>query len=92
MGVRADAQGEETDELVLRVWGGGVNREIRVNAPSNLSVQLDSPPRPTRPYYFVHFEDRGGNPRSEVYPLQTFADEGGRCTKNLIRLVDTRER
>jgi tetratricopeptide (TPR) repeat protein len=92
MGVRADVPGVETDRVVLRVWGGGVNREIRVNAPQNLSVQLDSPPRPTHHYYFVQLENASGLPISEVYPLQTFAEAGGRCTRNLIRLVYVRER
>ena len=29
---------------------------------------------------------------SEAYPLPTFAEAGGRCTRNLIRLVYLRER
>jgi hypothetical protein len=92
MGVRADVREPESSGLVLRVWGGGVNREIPVNAPQNLSVQLDSPPRTTHHYYFVQLEDARGLPISEVYPLQTFAEAGGRCTRNLIRLVYERER
>ena len=92
MGVRAEVRGPETGRLVLRVWGGGMNREIRVNAPQNLSVQLDSPPRTTHHYYFVQLEAASGLPISQVYPLQTFAEAGGRCTRNLIRLVYVRER
>jgi tetratricopeptide (TPR) repeat protein len=102
MGVRADRgvhpdQGADLRDVrnrrvVLRVWGGGVSREIELDAPQHLSVQLHSPPRATHHYYFVQLEDDKGAPVSEVFPLTTFDEAGGRCTRNLIRLVYVRER
>lgn len=103
MGVRVDVRGpgpdNGLDHLVLRVWGGGVSRDLPVvtgEASPHLSVQLHSPPRTTRHYYFAqlysvpdHAESR---PVSGVYPLHTYAEEDGRCTKNLIHLVFDRER
>jgi tetratricopeptide (TPR) repeat protein len=104
MGVRAD-WGVRTDQdaatgraylpserVVLRVWGGGVSREIPLDSPQHLSVQLHSPPRATHHYYFVQLENARGMPVSEVLPLTTFDEAGGRCSRNLIRLVYVPER
>ncbi len=91
LGVRAAVRGG-TDDLVLHVWGGGVDRELPVDAPANRSVQLPSSPRATRHYYFVQLEDSAGRPVSDVHPLNTSPDEGGRCTRNLLRLEFARER
>jgi tetratricopeptide (TPR) repeat protein len=95
-GVSVEVPGLRRDnDLQVRVWGGGVSRELPVvsgRAPKDLSVQLHSPPRTTRHYYFAQLyfaplEDPKGRPVSEVYPLRTYSEEGGRCTGNLIRLV-----
>jgi tetratricopeptide (TPR) repeat protein len=85
---------KDDDRLVLHVWGGGLSRDLPVTPRSNQTVQLHSPPRATRHYYFAQLylareESKGAEPVSEVFPLRTHAEEEGRCTRNLIRLVFT---
>jgi hypothetical protein len=97
MGVRAevhDGAADRPERLVLRVWGGGVSRQLPIvtdAGPRDSSVQFHSSPRATRHYYFAQLEDSAGRPVSEVYPLKTYAKELGSCAKNLIRLVFDRQ-
>ena len=91
MGVSAEVTGlVRDDDLQLRVWGGGVSRELPVvkgQTRKDLYVQLHSPPRATRHFYFAQLEDRKGRPVSEVNALHTYSEQGGRCTGSLIHLV-----
>jgi tetratricopeptide (TPR) repeat protein len=93
LGVIADAVDQNgataKENLMLHIWGGGVDRGIWVGGDNNREdIVLSSAPRATRSYYFAQLADKDGSPISVVYPLETFENEApDTCSRNLLTLT-----
>jgi tetratricopeptide (TPR) repeat protein len=89
-----DENGVPVKNLMLHVWGGGIERRIKAGEFPEYGLQnvlLTSKPRATHHYYFAQLEDDRRNPLSPVYPIETFNNEAAdRCSRNEISLMFVR--
>jgi len=82
-----DMKGKQINNFKAHIWGGGVDRHVRVGKPYE-NVFLSSEPLDTHDYYFAQLEDKNGKPISTVYTIPTYKDN----KKNLIELIFCQQR
>jgi hypothetical protein len=71
----------EEEELILHVWGGGVNN--RIAADGEQVITLGYQTRDSHDYYFAQLENEKRQPLSKIYPIETKKS----CDQNMITLV-----
>jgi hypothetical protein len=74
--------------LYFHLWGGGIDRRIRVEQEKRQSILLEAPPHDRTVYFFAQLEDAAGRAISEVSVVDTFGNpKPDACRRNWITLV-----